>query len=214
MVVRSKRLPRNHSAGCSDEKPLRTVHHRPPKNIAPSKAPVTRATTRLKPSFIIILLLIRAHFLVFLIHPMPCIQTSNGQADDQQHQRPGMVSRMAIVQPDTKRRAEQRRNHHRPADQPHHAQTKPDALVGLACPELACRLRADLPAKRSPIFGALGFRLFTHGETPLSGGQNRSPFSPSPSGRLVPVRSSSETPARLPHVVGPGPCRQLRCARR
>src|ERR1035441_3444912 len=52
----------------------------------------------------------------------------------------------------------------------HHAQTKPDALVGLACPELACRLRADLPAKRIPSFGALGFRLFTHGETPLSGG--------------------------------------------
>src|ERR1035441_9301808 len=85
MLVRSKRLPKNQSAGCSDEKPLRTVHHRPPKNIAPSKAPVTSASTRLKPSLIMILLLICAHFLVFLIHPMPGIQTSNGQADDQQH---------------------------------------------------------------------------------------------------------------------------------
>src|ERR1035438_9535329 len=128
MLVRSRTLPKNQSSGSSDEKPLRTVHHRPPKNIAPSKAPVTRASTRLKPSFIMILLLIRAHFLVFLIHPMPCIQTPNGLADDQQHQRPGMVSRMAIVQPDTKRRAEQRRNHHRPADQPHHADRKSTRL--------------------------------------------------------------------------------------
>src|ERR1035438_673162 len=164
MLVRSNRLPKNQSAGWLEEKPLRTVHHRPPKNIAPSKTPITRASARLKISFIVILLLL-AHLLVFFVHPVPGIQTADYQAGDQQRQRPGMPSWMVMVQPDAKRRAEQRRNHHGPADQPHHPQAKPDALVRLPRPELACRLRAHLPAKRSS-----GFRVFTHDETPLTGG--------------------------------------------
>ncbi len=52
---------------------------------------------------------------------MPSVQTANREADDQQHQRPGMASWIAVVQPDAERRAGQRRNRHRPADQPHHA---------------------------------------------------------------------------------------------
>src|ERR1035438_5174871 len=154
-MVRSNRLQRNQSAGCWDEEPLRTVHQRPPKNITPSKTPVTVANTRLKASVIIILLFL-PHLLVFLVHPMPGIQTADGQANDQQHQRPGMVSWMAIVEPDTERRAEQRRNNHGPADKPHHAQAKPDALRGVSPRlELACRLRADLPTERSLVFCAL-----------------------------------------------------------
>ena len=80
---------------------------------------------------------------------MPGIQTADRQPGNQQRQRPGMTSRMVFVQPDTERRAEQRRNDHRPADKPHHAQAKPDALRGVAPRlELARRLRADLPAER------------------------------------------------------------------
>ena len=59
------------------------------------------------------------------------------------------AARIVLVQPDTERRAEQRRNHHRPADQPHHAQAEPDALRGVTPRlELARRLRADLPTER------------------------------------------------------------------
>src|ERR1022692_3546612 len=135
MLVRSNILPKNQSAGRVDAKPLRMVHQRPPKNIAPSKTPASRAGTRLKVSLIVIFLLL-SHLLVFLVHPVPGIEAADCQAGDQQHQRPGMSSRMAIVQPDTERRAEQRRNHHRPADKPHHPQAKPDALVRLTRPEL------------------------------------------------------------------------------
>src|SRR5512135_1920667 len=108
-------LPRNQSAGCLDETLLRTVHQRPPKNSAPSKTPVTKASARTTLSFIMILL-VPLHLLVLLIHPMPGIHTPDDQPDDQQRQRPGMPSWMAIVQPNAERRAEQRRNHHRPAD--------------------------------------------------------------------------------------------------
>src|SRR5580658_5853714 len=110
------------------------------------------------------------HFRVFLRYPMPGIQTADEQADDKQHQRPGMASWMAIVQPDTKPRAEKSGNHHRPADKPHHAQAKPDALRGVTRPEFALRLGANLPAERSSVFRVLDFRIFTHGETLPSGG--------------------------------------------
>ncbi len=152
MLIRSSRLPKNQSPGFLDEKPLRTVHQRPPKNITPRKKPATIAGTRRKVSFITILLFL-SHCLVFLGHPMPGIQTAETQAHNQQHQRPGMASRMAIVQPDTKRRAEQCRNHHRPADKPHHAQAKPDTLRNVALRlELTFYLRRDFPAERCLIF--------------------------------------------------------------
>src|ERR1039458_1253475 len=130
MPVRSNRLPRNQSAGCVDEEILRIVHQRPPKNIAPSKTPVTKASARLTVSFVTILIYL-SHLLVFLVYPVPGIQTADCQADNQQHQRPGMFPWMTIVQPDTERRAGERRNHHRPANKPHHAQAKPDALRGV-----------------------------------------------------------------------------------
>ena len=37
--VRSRRLPKNQTAGCWDETPLRTVHQSPPKKIVPSTTP-------------------------------------------------------------------------------------------------------------------------------------------------------------------------------
>src|ERR1700722_4937654 len=105
MPVRSNTLPKNQSPGCLDEKPLRTVHQRPPKNIAPSKMPVTRASARLKASFIVILLSV-SHFLLFLGDPMPRIETTDCESGNQQSQRPGMFARVVFVQPNTERRAE------------------------------------------------------------------------------------------------------------
>src|SRR5664280_1973553 len=58
MLIRSSRLPKNQSAGCLDETPLRTVHQRPPKKIAPSKRPATNASARVSNSFIVILLFV------------------------------------------------------------------------------------------------------------------------------------------------------------
>src|ERR1700733_5967041 len=169
MPVRSNRLPKNSIAGCLDDIPLRTVHQRPPKNIAPSETPATSANTRTKASYIVVLLFV-SHLLVFLAHPMPGIQTADDQTDYQQRQRPGNLSRMTIVQPDTERGSEQRRDHHRPADQTHHAQAEPDPLRGVA-PRLQLTrcLRGDLPAERIAIIRALDFRFFTHGETPPGG---------------------------------------------
>src|SRR5271156_6596704 len=144
MLIRSSRLPKNQSAGRWDERPFRTVHQRPPKKIAPSHAPAANASARDKKSFIVILLFV-PNLLVFLGHPMPRIQTADDQADNQQHQSPGLGSGIALVQPETERRAEQRGNHYRPADQAHHAQTEPDARRGVTPGfELARRLRADL----------------------------------------------------------------------
>src|SRR5664280_3253551 len=102
MLIRSSRLPKNQSAGCLDETPLRTVHQRPPKKIAPSKRPATNASARVSNSFIVILLFV-PHCLVFLGDPMPRIQTADREPGHQQRQRPGMLARMVFVQPDTKR---------------------------------------------------------------------------------------------------------------
>ena len=76
MLIRSSMLPRNQSAGRWDETPLRTVHHRPPKKIAPSTPPASHASISVSVSFIVILLLL-AHRLVFLGDPMPRIQTAD-----------------------------------------------------------------------------------------------------------------------------------------
>src|SRR5689334_22380645 len=99
MLVRTNWLPTNQSAGWLDERPLRTVHHRPPKKIAPSRTPTTNGRIRVKASFMVFLRFL-AHCLVFLGDPMPGIHTTDDQADDQQCQRPGMVSWMMFVQPD------------------------------------------------------------------------------------------------------------------
>src|SRR5665811_2522485 len=117
MLIRSSRLPKNQSAGCLDEAPLRTVNQRPPKKIAPSNIPAANASARDKNSFIVILLFV-PHLLVFLGHPMPRVQTADREPGHQQRQRPGMLARIMLVQPDTERRAEQSRNRDRPPDQP------------------------------------------------------------------------------------------------
>src|SRR5664280_640362 len=127
MLIRSSRLPKNQSAGCLDETPLRTVHQRPPKKIAPSKPPATPASPSVRVSFIVILLSV-PHGLVLLGDPIPRIQAADRQSGHQQRQCPGVLAWMVFVQPDTERCAEQRRNNDRPADEPHHAQAEPDAL--------------------------------------------------------------------------------------
>src|ERR1035441_3367211 len=148
MLIRSSRLPKNQSAGWLDEAPLRTVNQRPPKKIAPSNTPAASAGARNNNSFIVILLFV-PYLLVFFGHPMPRIQTADREPGHQQRQRPGMLARITLVQPDTERRAEQRWNHHRPADQPHHAQAEPDARRGVTPRlEFARRLRADLLTER------------------------------------------------------------------
>jgi hypothetical protein len=107
---------------------------------------------------------------------MPGIQTADRKAGHQQRQRPGMASRMALSSQMTQRRAEQRRNRHRPADQPHHAQAKPDAGRGVAPRlELARRLRADLPTE-GRLRALISVFFVTHDETPRSGGENRFHF--------------------------------------
>src|SRR5271166_5127175 len=137
-------LVKNHSAGREDETPLTTVHQRPPKKNAPSKRPKANAGTRNKSSFIAFLLFV-PNLLALLGHPMPRIQTPDGEPSHQQRQRPGMLAWIMLIQPDTERRPQQRRNHHRPADQPHHPQAEPDALRGVTPRlEFARRLRADL----------------------------------------------------------------------
>jgi hypothetical protein len=150
------------AAGCrkttapavSTKRLLRTVHQRPPKKIAPSKPPGPRQ-----------------HQIKFHSSPSSCSSrmalsslATQCQAFKQPRTRPATSSasvqewraRMAFVQPETKRRAEQRRNHHRPADQPHHAQAKPDPRRGVFPRlELARRLRADLPAKAASSRGLI-----------------------------------------------------------
>src|SRR5664279_4757773 len=42
-----------------------------------------------------------------------------------------MLSGMVTVQPDTECGAGERRDHHRPADEAHHPQAKPDAMRGV-----------------------------------------------------------------------------------
>src|SRR5664279_3392287 len=118
-----------------------------------------------------VILLIFAHFFIFLRHPMPGIQTADKQTNDQQHQCPGIASWMVFINPDTKCSAEQRWNHYRPANKPQHAQSKPDALVRVTPRlEFTCHLRSDFPAECSPVFRALDFWFFTHDETLLNGG--------------------------------------------
>src|SRR5471030_901283 len=100
MLMRSSPLPRNQSAGCGDETPWRTVHHNPPKKIAPSKPPASPASVSVSVSFIAVLRFL-PHRLVLLRHPIPRIQTADRETDDQQRQRPWVRARMMLVQPDT-----------------------------------------------------------------------------------------------------------------
>ena len=74
--------------------------------------------------------------------------------------------------------AEERRYRHRPADQSHHAQAKPDARLGVTPRlELARRLRADLPGEgRRDLRGFLW--LVIHVEIPRSDAGIRLPVSP------------------------------------
>src|ERR1700690_2618155 len=83
------------------------------------------------------------HGLILLIHPMPGIGAADDQSDDQQHQRPGVCTRMVVVQPKAEQCAEQRRYRYGPTNESRHAQTKPDSLIAFALYlELAGSLRA------------------------------------------------------------------------
>src|ERR1035438_3069079 len=99
MLIRSNMLPRNQNAGDLEEMPLRTVHQRPPKKIAPSKSPAINASARNKTLFIVVLRFV-VHGLVFLGNPVPRIQTADRQSDHQQRQCPWMFAWVMIIQPD------------------------------------------------------------------------------------------------------------------
>src|SRR5581483_7924027 len=104
-------LPRNHSAGRLEETPLRTVHQRPPKKMAPSKNPAAKATAGIRNSFIVALRFV-LHCFCFLRDPIPSVQTSDRQPDHQERQGPRMFAWMVFIQPDAERRAEKRRHDH------------------------------------------------------------------------------------------------------
>src|SRR5665647_2881768 len=91
MLIRSNRLPKNQNAGCSDETPLRTVHQRPPKKMAPSNMPANNASASSKTSFIAILPFV-SHGFVFFRYPVPRIEAADREPSHQQRQRPGTVS--------------------------------------------------------------------------------------------------------------------------
>ena len=82
MLIRSTILQKNQSAGRWDDTPLITVHQRPPKKKAPRIRPPANGGANNRNSFIFIRLLV-PDFLVFLRHPMPCIQTTDGKAGRQ-----------------------------------------------------------------------------------------------------------------------------------
>src|SRR5664279_453041 len=105
--VRSSRLLRNQSAGAADDRPLITVHHKPPKKNTPSRSPAAKAGNTNSISLIVVLLG-SPNLPVFLGHPMPRIQAAQGQPSRQQGQRPGVLARMMFIEPDPQSRAEQR----------------------------------------------------------------------------------------------------------
>src|SRR5580658_8407814 len=164
MAILSKRLLENQTAGRLAEMPLRMVHHRPPKKIAPSRMPTSSATMIADSSLIFFLRFIM-HSLILLNQPMPRIRTADDQPNHQQHQRPGMGSRMAPVPPQADHRATERRHCNGPADQTCHAQAEPYSRFPFAlCPELASSLRGHLPSE-----GTLLFQLIAHVENPPIG---------------------------------------------
>src|SRR5664279_1758150 len=105
MLIRSNMLPKNQNAGCSDETPLRTVHQRPPKKMAPSNRPANNDSASNKTSFIGILLFLPDGF-VFIRHPVPRIEAADREPGHQQRERPGVLSWIVPVQPHTERCAQ------------------------------------------------------------------------------------------------------------
>src|ERR1700722_3965500 len=103
--MRRSMLPKNQSAGRRAERPLRTVHQRPAKKIAPSTRPAAPASNNGSGSFIVRPLVI-SHCLFFIGDPMPRVQTTNREPHDQERERPGMGSGMMFVQPDAECGAE------------------------------------------------------------------------------------------------------------
>src|ERR1700690_3791831 len=119
-----------------------------------------------------------------------------------------MLARMMLIQPDAERCPEQRGNHHRPADQPHHPQTEPHALRGVTpCLELAGRLCADLLAERRFRLCDFVLGFISHCEGSPCAVVARLPFSPTPSARFARARSGSKTLAPPLCATGRGPLR-------
>src|SRR5512137_2344333 len=103
---------------CLAATPLRTVHHSPPKKNIPSNIPASSAGASSSGSVMFVSL--RVDFFVFLVYPMPGVETAQPQTDGEQRERPRMFAGVMLVDPDAQRRAEQRGDRHRPAHQPHH----------------------------------------------------------------------------------------------
>src|SRR5476651_801299 len=105
MATRNSRLAANQSPGRLEGIPWRIVHHRPPKNIAPSTIPAAPASSSAGTSFMVILIVL--HRLALVGDPTPCIETSKRKSRDQQRKGPGMFSGVVMVQPPAERGAEQ-----------------------------------------------------------------------------------------------------------
>ncbi len=86
-LIRERKLAKNHSAGRCDAMHLRSVHHRPPKNMAPSPSPAAHDRKRVDPSFIVRLPL-AVHGLLFVRDPVPSVETADRKPGHQQHQGP------------------------------------------------------------------------------------------------------------------------------
>ena len=62
-------------------------------------------------------------------NPEPCIQTTEYDADNQEHQAPGIAAWPFKIDPNAYRHADQRRDGNRPSDDAKHAQAKPNTSL-------------------------------------------------------------------------------------
>jgi hypothetical protein len=179
MPVRSSRLPKNHSAGRGDDHALA---HRPPQAAeenAPSPSPARDATTSIR-WFIHRRPPVRRAWLCPPWTPKTTRSDSRSSVRPPKRQRPGTAARIVLVQPQAQRRAEQRGNRHRPADQPHHAQSRTRRPAWSSAPRLELARRPSRrPARRRSELGFSRVSGFvTHFERSRSDGEIRFPVWP------------------------------------
>ena len=178
MPVRSSRLPKNHSAGCVDAIPLRTVHQSPPKKMAPSDSS-RQPSQRQHQRFI--------HRCPPGPPASPCLPwpPNATHSNSRSRARPSTAPASRTVLPGW------RRSNQRPSAAPSSVGTTTDQPISPIMPRpnqtsgVAFRRALSLRAAFAPIcaakvgaFFGVFCGLVTHGESSRSGGQSRLPISP------------------------------------
>ncbi len=146
MLVRKIKLPKIHNSGILALIDFLMVNQSPPKNSTPSTNPAVKHKISIKVSFIINVFIVM-YFAIFFLHPVPSNDAAGYDSNKQKRKRPGERLRIIFIKPQSQSSPNHRRNRNRPADHPHHSQTRPNTVFLVLRLELPLFFLSDFFAK-------------------------------------------------------------------